>query len=77
MDDNNKIFKHYAEVYGLWARGYKQEEIAAMLKMGRPAVARKLQRLKQRFPHLFSEQPAPKVYRYDPKRDDGQIRQQF
>ena len=72
-------FGDYAEIYGLFDRGYKNKEIARILGVDAATVSRSLSELKDKFPRLFPKRDSdskPKVVPYTDLQDKY-VKQQF
>lgn len=58
--------KGYEQIYRLFDRGFKQKEIARILKKDQATVSRALADLKQNYPQLFAVVEKPQTIKYDP-----------
>ncbi|KKN75886.1 hypothetical protein LCGC14_0375940 [marine sediment metagenome] len=71
-------FATYEEIYSLWDRGFKQHEIAKLLKLDRHTVSKAIVELKTKHPELFPVvlEGKPKILQYNPLMDN-EIKETF
>jgi len=66
------------KIYGLFARGYTQQQTADMLKINRRTVHRRLKQLKLKYPDLFNQPSGkPKIISYNDELHSSYTKEKF